>query len=649
MKILIRVQDESLEPELVYQFEEYPGKCWTIEIGENCDQQTIILNTGLIDSEDGPIGAYNTEDFKWKVVGIAPLGAVVTPFPARIANQSWYSGYGIIPGAAWITKGGTPNGSGNLPHDTTTGLTIYSLDFNVPLGFIPLLNLQILTDNTAIIFLNGIQVFDNSSASTPWVTPSLLTLISGFNVGTNTLTVQVNNVGTGSNGFALSGSITTANPPSELVIVSEIFDNCELCVNPVIPNICYDLEVVCGGACPNLYGVNSFDFSPYIGQNISIQPPISTDPECWYTPYAIRQAVFANLGTQLLSWPFGSFQGGTNDITFGCTSLVLNTTEYITGTPPSVIMTPATYNPVECTGLTCTAVSPNTTENSFTNIPDFINAILATAGILTVQAFSNDPDNCPICEPPVVTDSGLNFAGSADKRCQETFRIQYRDGDTFQIVLTVTNNTGTRIITLTVANNNITTQTSSLVGTQMVTSYQPCNDNIYCALEDEKYDITGVTVEDPCPPPPLGEACEIHPRLGEPGFSVKNCDPKKVIDIKTKFADSVFAWFKRDRYGINTCCEFDLDKIDIKNQLIDLGAIYDPDMCVDGSPIPGGCCPQPCNAVAVLLVPQSITCPPPTNVDVLLEVDEIPTILCEPPTTKGPIGILTGIITIGIE
>lgn len=83
----------------------------------------------------------------------------------------------------------------------------------------------------------------------------------------------------------------------------------------------------------------------------------------------------------------------------------------------------------------------------------------------------------------------------------------------------------------------------------------------------------------------LGEACETTPRLGQPGFSIKNYDPKKAIDIKTKFADSVYAQFKRERYGISTCCEFDLDKIDIKNQLLDLGTIYDPDMCVDEEPI----------------------------------------------------------------
>ena len=120
---------------------------------------------------------------------------------------------------------------------------------------------------------------------------------------------------------------------------------------------------------------------------------------------------------------------------------------------------------------------------------------------------------------------------------------QYRDGDTLQLVLTFTNNAGTRIINLTIANGNITTQTSSLLGTQEVITYETCNSNIYCDLPDVVYDITGVTVEGVCPPPPLGEACEIYPRLGEPGFSVKNCDDLVRYDTATNKYRIIFFCF----------------------------------------------------------------------------------------------------------
>jgi len=97
-------------------------------------------------------------------------------------------------------------------------------------------------------------------------------------------------------------------------------------------------------------------------------------------------------------------------------------------------------------------------------------------------------------------------------------------------------------------------------------------------IENCEVHLQFIIVEPPAPPP-SPETCEVTPRLGEPGFSVKNCDPKTVIKIKNKFADSVYALFKRMRYGIETCCEFDLDKIDIKNQLLELGEMNDPDAC----------------------------------------------------------------------
>ena len=74
------------------------------------------------------------------------------------------------------------------------------------------------------------------------------------------------------------------------------------------------------------------------------------------------------------------------------------------------------------------------------------------------------------------------------------------------------------------------------------------------------------------------------------------------------------------RYGIETCCEFDLDKIDVKNMLLDLGSKFDPDLCVSGQPVPFGCCPQPCNATATLIVPQPLACPAPDSSAAVLAI-----------------------------
>lgn len=126
------------------------------------------------------------------------------------------------------------------------------------------------------------------------------------------------------------------------------------------------------------------------------------------------------------------------------------------------------------------------------------------------------------------------------------------------------------------------------------------------------------------PPEPtpieLGEACDYSERFGEPGFSVKNCDPDKYLKIKKKFSDAVYQEYIKMRFGIGICCDIDLDEAILDNTLLDLGEIYDPELCVSGEPIPFGCCLQPCNAEAELIVPNFMTCPAPINASATLTV-----------------------------
>lgn len=118
---------------------------------------------------------------------------------------------------------------------------------------------------------------------------------------------------------------------------------------------------------------------------------------------------------------------------------------------------------------------------------------------------------------------------------------------------------------------------------------------------------------------------KVTPRLGEPGFSTKHCDPQKVLKIKCGFADAVYAVFKEERYGINTCCDYDLDAIDIQNQLLDLGMLYDPEICLESTdPIPVDCCLPPCRTVAVMYLNTTLPCLPPENTIANM-------ILCSPP------------------
>lgn len=379
-------------------------------------------------------------------------------------------------------------------------------------------------------------------------------------------------------------------PPESIPsTVLEEFDNCEECILEI--KQCFDL-IPCPDTCNEILNINSFDFTPYLGQQVIL----NGDSSCIYEPVAIREAFFINVNTNTLSPLTSHLQTGTNLI-LNVQSLIFNTVEQITGPQPQYILTAANYNPTHCVGYTCTSVAINTTENSFTNIPDFLNTLFQSLNI-RLEAHTSSPNFCNI---------GRN---------NQFFKIQYRDGDEFSITLQITY--GSFSATTTISNTGNVSEQTVTIG-KRTDIYELCNTNLYCTADDTA-DITVDIWNQGCPQPPveIGVACKITPRLGEPGFSTKNCDPDKVIDIKCKYADSVYALFKRIRYGIETCCEFDLDKIDIKNQLIDLGALYDPDLCISGEPVPYGCCLQPCSATTTVITPIYLTCAAPTNVSVII-------------------------------
>lgn len=396
---------------------------------------------------------------------------------------------------------------------------------------------------------------------------------------------------------------------SEDSIVSDIleeFENCESCA----AQRCYDL-VNCNQECDDILNISTIDLSSYLGQLVTV----NGNTECIYSPVALREAIFINVPSSVLSNPASPFQNGS-DVTLTLTSLIFNGTEQVT-TAITDSFSALDYDPVDCSLLACTGVPANTTENCVGNIPTFLSQAFNSLGV-RLDAMPTSPDACDTLTSKL-----------------EQFKIQYRDGDTFSFQLTINYNGSNFHVTGTVNAGNTTDVIFQQGGDSAPQNFVGCNTDFYCTDPDEDPTLEIAVWDDVCPQPfiEVGKACEITPRLGEPGFSTKNCDPQKVIDIKTKYADSVFALFKRLRYGIETCCEFDLDKIDIKNQLIDLGSIYDPEMCVDAEPLPD-CCPQPCNAEVELLVPLSVTCPAPTApVAVLLTTSPIPE-ECNAPTSQ---------------
>jgi len=119
------------------------------------------------------------------------------------------------------------------------------------------------------------------------------------------------------------------------------------------------------------------------------------------------------------------------------------------------------------------------------------------------------------------------------------------------------------------------------------------DDVIYCASVDtyicrtQTYDLFPYTVEDcfktceACYPPPPEPApvFEVKSRTVKPGYDTPACTPAYWDKVKCRFSEIMFQQMATDRYGIEFCCEDDKIKWEVKNELLNLAAINDPDIC----------------------------------------------------------------------
>ncbi len=113
----------------------------------------------------------------------------------------------------------------------------------------------------------------------------------------------------------------------------------------------------------------------------------------------------------------------------------------------------------------------------------------------------------------------------------------------------------------------------------------------------------------PVPPiPPI----ELRPRLVKPGYTVAGqCSPEYVEKVSCSFAEQVYLYMASIRYGIKSCCIGDLDKWDIKKQLLDLKSLYDPELCKNTLCL----CEAPCGVSVLIEVPVTpISCAAPSGV-----------------------------------
>jgi photosystem II stability/assembly factor-like uncharacterized protein len=422
-----------------------------------------------------------------------------------------------------------------------------------------------------------------------------------------------------------------ANAFSPNNTVLNTYADCDTCLGPAPSFPCYNLISCTPETCPDILYATDVELAPFVGQYIEI----NGDSNCRYLVQTTRQGYFTSgLNPLILSNPAGDFQLGTDDYTLQVTSVVVNGTEYVPGLATPYILTPVNYQVVECTDLSCVTVPANTTENCVTNLPTYLNNVFAN---------SNVPELIAECADPAYCEDLLN-----------TFlcKIQYSQGTTFSITFTIQNNAGTLTYVYSGVGGNVTgLEITDSASPPSVINVLTCNSQSECTgklVLDTTQPILNFTECVPVLQPEIGEACVVRPRFAEPGFSTKYCNPEQVVDINCKFGDSVYALFKRMRYGIETCCEYDLDKIEIKKDLMDLGALYDPDMCIPGQPVPFGCCPQPCDVTVELAIPQFVSCEEPENVTAIIDVP----FPFQPVTCDEPAGITDSgepIVTIALE
>jgi len=107
----------------------------------------------------------------------------------------------------------------------------------------------------------------------------------------------------------------------------------------------------------------------------------------------------------------------------------------------------------------------------------------------------------------------------------------------------------------------------------------------------------------------------VKPRESEPGYITPGCPPEYTEKVNCNFADQIWKLVLSLRYGIEACCEEDLQKWTIKKSLLDLDAIKDPDICA--TIIADPCCP-PCDVSATLTIFVTRSCMPVENVNAVL-------------------------------
>lgn len=149
--------------------------------------------------------------------------------------------------------------------------------------------------------------------------------------------------------------------------------------------------------------------------------------------------------------------------------------------------------------------------------------------------------------------------------------------------------------------------------------------NLVTAVYDTCQECSGIVV-----PAPF----TLHMRRVKPGFYTPGCPPEYTVKTSCMYGEQLYDEMVAKRYGITICCDHDIDKWDIKKQLLELNAIYDPSLCLSSVVE----CLPPCNVDASVSTSQPVSpqCPEPDDVTGILTIDD-PCPIPEPPVAVADI------------
>lgn len=139
----------------------------------------------------------------------------------------------------------------------------------------------------------------------------------------------------------------------------------------------------------------------------------------------------------------------------------------------------------------------------------------------------------------------------------------------------------------------------------IVTVTTDCDDSVCLSKILTSYADCIACLPPVLPPVPL----ELRPRMIKPGYTTPGCSPEYTEKVNCTFGEAVYDEMIKKRYGVKMCCDLSVNKWDIKKQLLDLKALFDPELC---KPI---CCEAPtCSKAEInIFQPVPFVCPAPTR------------------------------------